>query len=322
MKQVLALLTLVVAPVLSLGQDIRVREEAVHLLEKANAVSTAVKLPNLERTDTFRVIGSDPAVKEGTFTRVVIQGTGRREETTFGDYHVIDIITDKGVTTVRTRELAPPEVRILMRLTPIYRVYFDHQDVIHEIANREVNSHPSRCIEFDTVAGQKTQANEICVDAGTGAIVRQKLGDELIENSEFFSFAGALLPGRINYSFAGVPKMEIRQVMSPLTDGTANVLAAPPDAQVRQFCKTYRRPFGESMPQPKPGNGGSDAEIVVRGMIGGDGRIHDAVVQSSERPDLNAEALDVIHQWVFTPALCNGQPNLTEASFTLHFQGR
>lgn len=322
MKQVLSLLTLVAVPVLSFCQDIRVREEAVHLLEKANAVSTPVKAINLERTDTFRVFGSDPAVKEGTFTRVVIQGIGRREETTFGDYHVLDVFTDKGVATVRTTELAPPEVRTLMRLAPIYHVRFDDQDVIHTITNREVNGQPARCIEFDTVAGQKNQANEICVDTASGSMVLQKLGDDLIENSEFFPFAGALLPGRINYSFAGVRKMEIDQVLTPLTGESANVLAAPPNAQLRQFCKTYRRPFGESMPQPKPGNGASEVEIVVRGLIWGDGRVHDAVVQTSERPDLNAEALDLIHQWIFTPALCNGQPNVTEASLTLHFQGR
>jgi hypothetical protein len=322
MKRVLALLALVFASVLSFSQDIRVREEAVLLLEKANAASTGVRLPNLERIDTFRVFGSDPAIKEGTFTRVVIQGTGRREETTFGDYHVIDVFTDKGLATVRTRELAPPEVRTLMRLTPIYHVRFDHEDVIHSITSRDVNGRPARCIEFDTIAGQKTQANEICLDAANGAIVLQKLGDELIENSDFFSFAGALLPGRINYSFAGAPKMEITQTMAALTDATPNVLVAPPNAQMRQFCKTFRRPFGEFMPQPKPGNGATDVDVVVRGMILQDGRIHDAVVQSSERPDLNAEALDVIHQWVFTPGLCNGQPGTFEAIYMLHFQGR
>jgi len=322
MKWVLVLLALVVTSVLSFSQDIHVREEAVRLLEKANAASTPMKLPNLERIDTFQVFGSDSAVKEGTFTRVVIQGTGRRDETTFGDYHVINVFTEKGLTTVRTRELAPPEVNTLMRLTPIYHVSFDHEDVIHNIANRDVNGRAARCIEFDTVAGQKTGANEICVDATNGAIVLEKLWDELIENSEFFSFAGAVVPGRINYSFAGAAKMEIRQTMAPLTDATPNVLAAPPNAQIRQFCKTYRRAFGESMPQPKPGNGGTDVEVVLRGMIMEDGRIHDAVVQSSERPDLNAEALNLIRQWVFTPAQCDGRSSQTEASFTLHFQGR
>jgi hypothetical protein len=42
------------------SQDIQVREEAVRLPERANAVSSAPNLPNLERTDTLRVFGADP----------------------------------------------------------------------------------------------------------------------------------------------------------------------------------------------------------------------------------------------------------------------
>jgi hypothetical protein len=56
------------------------------------------------------------------------------------------------------------------------------------------------------------------------------------------------------------------------------------------------------------------------------GRSVFGIVPGSElrqaRPDLNAEALSLIQQWVFTPGLCNGIPNTTEASFTLHFEGR
>lgn len=322
MKRLLALLPILVVSLVSFSEDIKVREEAVRLLEKADAASAGVNLPNLERTDTFRAFGGEPGVKEGTFTRVVIQGTGRREETTFGDYHVVNVITRKGVATVRTEAMAPPEVRTLMWLTPINPLVFDDKDVIHRIENREVNGRPSRCIEFDTVAGQKTDANEICVDVANGAIVLEKLGNDMIENSEFFPFSGAVLPGRIRYSFAGALQMEITQVMAPLADATPNVLAAPPNAQMLLYCKTYRRAYGQSMPQPKPGNGGGDVDVVVRGLIGGDGRIHDAVVQISERPDLNAEALNLIRQWVFTPAVCDGDPNTTEASFALHFQGR
>jgi TonB family protein len=160
------------------------------------------------------------------------------------------------------------------------------------------------------------------VDPANGTLVFEKLGDELIENSDFFPFAGALIPAKISYSYSGVPKLEILQTMTVLTDATADVLAAPPNAQIRQLCTTYRRPLGQSMPQPKPGNGGGESDVVVRGLIGTDGRVHDAVVQSSERPDLNAEALSLIAQWVFTPGMCNGSPNQNEASFVLHFQGR
>ena len=47
------------------------------------------------------------------------------------------------------------------------------------------------------------------------------------------------------------------------------------------------------MPQPKPGNGGGDFDVVVRGMIGTEGKAHDAVVRGSERSDLDAEAVSV-----------------------------
>ena len=322
MKQALVLFTLAIASTSLFSQDVQVREEAVRLLEKADEVSTPLRLPNLERIDTFRVFSSDAPVREGSFSRVVIQGTGRRDETTFGEYHVIDIFTSRGLTTVRTKELAPPEVDDLMKLAPVFHGAFDSEDVIHSIASRDVNGRAARCIQFDTVTGEKTQANEICVDAGNGTLLIKKVGDERVEYSDYFAFAGAQYPAKISYSLGGALKMEVAQSLTVLTDATANVLAAPPNAQVRQLCKTYRRAFGQSMPQPKPGNGGADTDIILRGMISSDGRIHDAVVQSSERPALNAEALSLIQQWVFEPALCNGIPNLTEASFELHFRGR
>jgi len=77
-----------------------------------------------------------------------------------------------------------------------------------------------------------------------------------------------------------------------------------------------------SMPQPKAGNGAGTVDIVVRGQVGVDGRMHDLAVQSSERPELNVEAIAQAQQWTFTPAMCNGQPDVHEAAITLHFQGR
>ncbi len=46
------------------------------------------------------------------------------------------------------------------------------------------------------------------------------------------------------------------------------------------------------------------------------------MVQDSEQPDLNAEALSLISQWKFAPLMCDGSPSETEASFVLHFVGR
>lgn len=322
MKSLLTLVFLLLVSALSFAQDLQLRQEAVQLLERADAVSTAPNLPNLERVDTFRVLDSASGPQEGTFSRVVIQGTGRREETTLGDYHVINVWTHGRLASAGGKSMTPPAIVDLMRLTPIYRVSFDGEDVIQAITDRKVGDGTLRCIQFDTVTGQKTENNEICVDSANGTTASLRVGNELIEYSDFFPFAGALMPGKISYSYAGIPRLEISQTMTVLRDATPNVLAAPPNARILQACTTFRRAFGESMPQPKPGNGGGDFDVVARGVIGWDGKVHDAVVQSSERPDLNAEAVSLVEQWVFTPALCNGRPVVTEASFTLRFQDR
>jgi outer membrane biosynthesis protein TonB len=50
--------------------------------------------------------------------------------------------------------------------------------------------------------------------------------------------------------------------------------------------------------------------------------VHQAVVQSAERPDLGAEALTLVQQWVFSPAVCDGRPSTEEATLVMHFQRR
>src|SRR5581483_2273699 len=300
MKWALTLLVILVVSSLSFCQDVKVREEAVRLLEQANRVSTSPKLPNLERVDTFRVFGGQPAMQEGSFTRVVVQGTGRRDEYSFGSYHLLNVWTEKQVAVAGTpAALAPPEITNLMHIAPILLVRFNGEDVIHEIIGRNVSGHRARCIEFDTIRGEKTDNNEICVDQSNGALLLEKLGVELIEYSEFFPFAGSLMPGKISYSYAGTQKMEVTQTMTVLDEASENVLAAPANAQMHQLCTTFRRPFGISMPQPRAGNGGENTEVIVRSVVGVDGKIHDAVVQSSERPELNAEAITQVQQWSF-----------------------
>jgi hypothetical protein len=130
--------------------------------------------------------------------REVIQGTGRHDETTFGDDHAVDVGADGRLYRTRTH----------------------------------------------------------------------KNGNGLLENSDVFAFAGQLVPAKVRYSVGGVLKIEITQTMTELTDATANVLEAPPNAQVLSGCTTFRRAFGQIMPQPKSGGGGGVSNVLLRGVIG------------------------------------------------------
>jgi hypothetical protein len=304
------------------GQDPQVRSEAVEMMERATAASMAATLPNLERIDTFRSLGNPNGTREGKFTRVVVQGVGKREVSSFGDYDLVEIWTNGHVARFGSQMIAPPEIETVYNLTPIRIPRFDGEDVIHRIVTKAVAGKNARCIEFDTITGQKIENNEFCLDPANNTLMVSKTGDELVENADFFLFAGQFIPSKITYTFAGVRKLEISQTMTELKESIENVLTAPPDAQILTFCKRYRRPIGVSMPQPKAGNGGRDIDVAVRGIIGTDGKIHEAVEQNSERPDLGEEALSLIQQWVFTPGICDGSPNATESIFMIHFHGR
>lgn len=319
---IIAALSLFLLPTRGTCQDIKVREEAVRLLERANLVSSSPRLPNLERVVSFRSY-DESGVEEGSFSRMVIQGVGRRDEYKFGSYHMLNIWGQNQVAAKGTPKLAPPQLMNVLRITPIWLVRFDSDDVIHSIEDRSVGDAAARCIEFDTVSGQKTDNNEICVDAKAGNLVSERLAGEVVEYRDFFPFAGAMMPGKISYSGNdGTEKIEITQTMTALSSTDANVLTPPADAQIHKYCSTYRNAYGLSMPQPKAGSGGQQDDIVVRVNVGMDGRVFDATVQSSDREDLNAEAISLVRQWTFSPAMCNGKPDRQEVSVVLHFQGR
>lgn len=322
MRLRLLLVSFLLFSVSALAQDPKVRQEATELLERATAASSSPHLPDLERVDTFRVLDADSTAREGSYSRVVVQGTGSRLEFNLGTYHLVNVFTHGQVAIEGASRLVPPPFIDVQRIAPIERLNFDEEDVIHEIVDREEGGRMCRCIEFDTTRGQKTDNNELCVDSENGTLVSAKLGNELIEYGDFFPFAGVLMPGKIIYSVGGKTRLEISQTMTELTDATPNVLAAPPNAMIRRMCTTFRRAIGISMFQPKPGRLDGDYDVVVRGIVGEDGKVHQPLVQVSEKPELNAEALSLAQTWAFTPAMCDGKPFSTEVALTLHFQGR
>src|SRR5690348_930273 len=175
MKTLLKVLPLLLlfASVVS-AQDPQVRSEAVELMERATLASVAPRLPNLERVDIFRALDTPNGAREGSFTRVVVQGVGKREESSFGDYHFVQIWTNGRVASTGTQGIAPPEIETVYNITPIRIPRFDGEDVIHRIVTKAVGGKNARCIEFDTITGQKIQNNEFCLDPSNNTLLLSK----------------------------------------------------------------------------------------------------------------------------------------------------
>jgi TonB family protein len=297
----------------------------VQLLEHANAASTPVVRPASEAVSTFRWFDQDGSAEDGTATFTIVPGTGRRVEWHFGNFHLINVHT--GRTLAVSGENAgtiPAAVKRVGDLFPMRLVSFDHADTIRSIVDSEVRGRPARCIEFDTTYGGKTSANEICIDKETGTMTRFQDGADSTEYSEWFQFAGAYLPGRTDVFRQGIQLLEIHSTQTAIEGKVdENVFVPPPDSEVRTRCAQVRRPFAQSVPQPPSGNSGAETtDVLLHGTIWKDGGVRNIVVDQSDRPDLNEEAIQTVSRWLFTPAVCDGKKTNWEANFVIHFQGR
>jgi TonB family protein len=306
------------------AEDVKLREQAVHLMEVASAVSLPGGLRNYEHVVTFRVHESDGTVKEGTFTRVSAGAAGHRDEITFGDYHAVIVISGDRISQTQTT-IVPPEVRELRKRLPVQLGRFDKEDVIRSIDDANVLGRTAKCINFDTHFGATLQANQLCLDSDRGTLLRWQVGDQVIENADFFPIANLWEPAHIRRFVRGALQFEIDQRMTAIEGAMdPNVFLPPSQHWDKTYeCRTSRRPVGISTPMPPAGDAGTDTiDVIVHGRIRDNGKVDQVQIQSSPRPELNAEALELVSTWKFLPLLCNDAPATVDGDFVMHFQGR
>jgi hypothetical protein len=169
------------------------------------------------------------------------------------------------------------------------------------------------------VNGRARQSNEICVDEELGTLIRWNVGEDLIENTEYSSFEGMLLPTRIRHYVNGKLRMEVEQKFSVI-DGPIDWAAlTPPNPQTIRPCKQYRRPIIQSAPQPASAGPGPWYDVQVHGVIDENGHVIQATVLPAGRPDFEEQAIQIVSRWVFSPALCDGETFPVSADLVVHF---
>jgi len=299
-------------------EDPQLRMEAVRLLERAVAVGQPPPSTARRAVVHFSWFG-DAAEQRGQVVAVVVPQVGYKRTYDFGDYHAeIAHHADGTVMTVGDLKKVPTAIRLVIQVSTVTGA-FDHEDVIRAINSSTVNGRLVKCIVFETIFGEKRQQNEACVDAQNGALLRLQVGNERTELAEYKQIAGSYYAGRIDYYRGGALLLTMTDEESALDD-VAHALDVSNNAVENRACREFRRAFAQSVPQPPPGVPGAPADITIHGVIGKDGRVHDAIVDSPDHQELHAKALEIIAQWTYTPPLCNGHPGDEPTTFVLHFR--
>ena len=300
-----------------LGQDIAVRVEAERLMERAGGVSHPVRAVHVKSEVRFRAYAPDGSARDGRFDSIHA-GDIERYEMVLGDFRAIAIhypdriVQDSG-------ESDPPEITEVNQLTPLLIGRFDSSDIIHSITPATISGRAAKCIRFETVAGRSHQSNEICVDDELGMLLRWNVGEDLVEDTEYSSFEGVLLPGHIRHYIQGKLRMDLEQKFSVMEDPIDWAALTPPNATTLRTCHPYHEPVQQSAPQPANAGPGPWYDVRVEAAIGPDGHVYQAKVLPGGREDLEKQAIQIVSGWVFSPGLCSGKPTTVSADLVVHF---
>jgi TonB family protein len=108
-----------------------------------------------------------------------------------------------------------------------------------------------------------------------------------------------------------------------MTDFPAGTFEFPPAATTHTVhtCKQFIRSTAIDTPQPPIGPGPGVVDVVLRGLIDGEGHVLNLSVLESTRPDLNRTALDLVAKWTYQPARCDGNTAWWMSTFRVQFKG-
>ena len=279
--------------------------------------------PANEEFANFRVLRPAPGeASEGSIKIGVRTPVNKRWEFTYGTYTFIRVQDGTEFATYRSESAEPAALTTVRRLLPAFHGRFEPADLIRSIADATLDGRRARCIDFDTLKGDQQQSGQVCVDAGSGLLISLRLGDETVRQSAYFRFNNASLPGHVERWVGNEKLLDIDFNVVVRTDYPPEYFAYPPDAKIENSCLEFHRAFADNTPQPEPKTLSTEAVTVrVHGRVGKDGKPAALKVLDTVRPDLAEEAVRVVSNWTFHPAMCVYQPASQETDFEVTFKG-
>ena len=299
-------------------EDPALRAEAVRLVERANLVSTPGVWPPNEMVLRFH-IGEPPSgfPSDGEYVSSVGGPGLRRQVWSYGGVHYTQVRNGQRLKLDTGTVAMPAVLQILNELAPIYLIRFDDKDIVRAV----VRSEGMLCVRFDTVTGEQSQSNEVCVDPKNGWLTSVRVGDVVTKNSAFFPFRQSFLPGHIERWRGGRLLMAVDETVALKSDYPPDYFDVPADSTA-SLCPDFRRPFEIQTPQPEALGSSAVTDIRLSGYIDTNGDVRGLRPVETIYPDLNDEAVRIVSKWKYSPAQCGGKTVSWQTIFTVRFRGR
>lgn len=113
-----------------------------------------------------------------------------------------------------------------------------------------------------------------------------------------------------------VPLAIVSRIQSPAIDKNMKPIALGPNVTPpRVIYSAQPAPVGDTQ------KGKPIRDVILRIVVGADGKVHDVRVERSLSKDMDARAVEAVKTWTFQPATKNGQPVAVflDVEITFHF---
>ena len=318
------LLIVLCAVAMAKAEDQDLRARAVHLLDRARLASRMEKPTNIRTTVTFSATGKDGLAETGSYTRNRSSTGELREDVVLGEFKSSHIQKGRDVAYFGAWMDLPYAVESVMRFIPYAPLRFDPTDVIGSIDGKTVDGRAASCIEFVTVRGEDRNPGEICVANADGTVLAWHDRDSSWQAAGYTSVNGALEPSGFAYKEGAALALAAQVKYTMLDTEPTAELTAPANWNHGAYCRSYTMPIAKFSPQPRA-LGGLNAPVIdveVHAHVSAEGSVTHAEVEKPVRADLDAEAVQLVSTWRYSPGTCEGQVQDFPVNVMVHFQGR
>lgn len=300
--------------------------EVVALIERAKQLSDirAEGAPPFQLKLTFKIIEENGASLEGAYTEVWVSKTHWRRETILGDFRRTQIVVDRKRWHLDSATAVPEHLEDSFRLTDIGRFRPEAWKGV-KVEDRRLAGLSVRCLELKNGPYARSA---LCFDKTSGTLVADfipsqpgtRIGETVCLYNDYQKFGDRLLARSYQCDQDERMKMEARvvELAAPATDQT--VFTQPQGAKESVNCLSpIKAPTVVSQPDPKTLASLVRTLVVIRFIVGTDGKPHDLKVTSAPNRGFDEAALDAVRQWIFKPATCDGEPVEADVSVNIMF---
>jgi TonB family protein len=256
---------------------------------------------------------------DGSYLFIWNGPTQWREEIVFPGYTEIQVGGKEVVYVKRSMDFMPYKIYQLHEVLA-YGSHFGVGPVekIKRTHDRDLNGKKALCVEL--VAGSSFSSRDVCVDASTGAVIREAP----FMDSDFEPFGQKLFPRLMSYVEHGKTLIEVKITGLDKTEPLPpSAFSAPSGAISKPTCASpgKGRLVKRVDPQYPPAERFARAQgtVTLYGVIGADGALHGLQVVSGVTSGLNQASLDAVQQWRYEPYTCNGVPIDVESVVSVNF---